>query len=443
MVGLKFTYTKAYWDETRTKAIFEFTTTTNEQEFNLKETIAFPAAIPETHESEALIRALHIAVGISYYKTFIPPVIEHPYKMSVSEASFWNTVFKNGLGEFLFTNKIPVSRLATFSKQDGLEVLSTTKTSFHKQAMLGIGGGKDSIVAGELLNKIGIVVKGFVLATREIVGQTQAVAEVMDIPLHTVKRSIDRSIIEMNNLDGAHNGHIPISVIFALIGSMVAVAEKSTYVVVANESSASLPQAIHDGNSVNHQWSKSIEFERLFQDFIHATVSSDIHYFSAIRPLTSVAIAQHFVNYPDYFEVFTSDNSLFKIDQTERTHPRWSRNSSKSLSSYILFAPYLEKSDLDKIFGHDFLDDPELIPLFSALLGQNGASVLDCVGTPDELRSSLAETVKQQKFKDSSLIAYAQENNLLQGCRPLQDFTTLHEDAFPIQLREKLLKELS
>ena len=46
-------------------------------------------------------------------------------------------------------------------------------------AILGIGGGKDSIVAGELLKGCSLPFDGFVMATGEQRGQAQAVADIM------------------------------------------------------------------------------------------------------------------------------------------------------------------------------------------------------------------------------------------------------------------------
>jgi len=361
--------------------------------------------------------------------------------MSDVEASFWNSVFKNGYGEFLFKNQLSYDQLAKFSKQDGeVSSKSNTKQKLEKQALLGIGGGKDSIVAGELLKQLNIPIKGFVLATGEVLGQTQQVADVMEIPLLAIKRRLDKQIMAINKLDGAYNGHIPISLIFGLIGAISALSNNSAYVIVANEASSSIPQVHYEDSDVNHQWSKSLEFERLFQDYIHSYVSKDLHYFSAIRPMPSLAVAHTFVKYPKYFEVFTSDNSLFRINQSERTHPRWSRDSSKSLSSFILLSALLSEKELMKIFGHNFLNDPSLETSFSAIMGEDGQIVLDCVGTPEELRSSLKRASEVGVFANAVLVNYAKLRNLLENTTPYNDLQTLEQEAFPAELKTDLLQ---
>lgn len=439
MTGQKFTITDAGWRDNRSVAYFCYTLKTNEKTFELEETLQFPAEIPESDESEKLLRALHIALAISYYKSYLPPVIEHPYAMDDVEANFWNTVYLHGLGEFLYKNSLSGSLLAKFSAQDGKRVHQNSSISWSDEVVLGIGGGKDSIVAGEILKEAGIPVSGFVLATGEILGQTQAVANVMGVKLAAVKRKLDPKILEINTLEGAYNGHIPISLIFGLVGTMLAAANQNRYVLVANEASASIPQATWEGKNINHQWSKSLEFERTLQDYLHNFVSKEMFYFSAVRPLTSVAIAKLFAQYPQYFEVFTSDNSLFKIEQSAREHPRWSKQSSKSLSSYILLAPWMSDEDLLRIFGENYLNIPDLTPMISKLLGENGQSVLDCVGTPEELKASMSEIVRQSRFSDSALVNYTVDKQLLRSGGNLDQFMTLQDHNIPTGIAPKII----
>lgn len=443
MIGQKFIIKDAGWRNDRQLAFFTYEIHTDEKTFLLEETLQFPVSLSESTESEKLLRALHIALAISYYKSFLPPVIEHKYAMTAVESEFWNTVYRNGLGEFLYKNTLSSDQLATFSSQEGIQIgAENTISSWKDIAELGIGGGKDSIVAGELLKEANIEISGFVLATGEILGQTKAVSDVMEIDLTAVKRVIDGQILDINKLEGAYNGHIPISLIFGLVGAMIAVSKEHRYVIVANEASASIPQTTWEGTSVNHQWSKSLEFERLFQDYLHAYVSEELSYFSAIRPLTSVAIAKLFAQYPKYYEVFTSDNSLFKINQQSREHPRWSSDSSKSLSSFILLAPWITDDELVRIFGQNFLNREDLTPMVSALLGENGQTVLDCVGTPEELASCLAELTDQDRFTDSALLTYTIDKKLLVGASDINSFLTIHEHAMPDLITGRLIEQL-
>ena len=63
--------------------------------------------------------------------------------------------------------------------------------------------------------------------------------------------------------------------------------------VLSNERSANAGNTEKDGRIVNHQWSKSLEFEKAFQQ-LTAPVIKDFRYFSLLRPLSELAIAKLF-----------------------------------------------------------------------------------------------------------------------------------------------------
>ncbi len=418
------------------------------QSYDFTEVIEFPVALASGPEQQACLRALHIALGVSYYKIFVPQRIEHPYEMSAAEADFWNDVWQHGLGEFLYVNKLSATDLAQFAAQPG-ENLGAGQTrqveapqSLASTALLGIGGGKDSIVARELLGKIGVAVQGFVMATGEQLGQAQAVAQVMDVPLHVIKRTLDKQLLSVQEQPGAFKGHIPISLIFGLVGATLAIATGSAYVVVANESSASIPRGNGGRMAVNHQWSKSFGFEQSLQKYLHDMVNPQLTYFSAVRQLTSVGVAKLFARLPQYFEVFTSDNFVFRIDPSKRPNGRWSLESPKSLSSFILLSAWISEPDMLRIFGRNFLDEASLEPLFLALLGVRGDPPLDCVGTVEELVLSLNLAVRQGKFAGSALLELAREHQVLSGqdwdAELAQMLTVQTDSALPTALVEPI-----
>jgi len=438
MTGKLFVYKDVKLSEDRKTVSFDYEIKTDEQSFELSEKLHFPKELPTGSVVDRLLRSLHLALGISYYKSFLPPEIDHAYFMDSEEAEFWNTIFEKGLGEFLYKNNISTDRLAKFASNNGpLKPGSQDDIGWNNNALLGIGGGKDSIVAGELLKKANISVDGFVLATNKNEGQARPVADKMNLDLLAINREIDPKILEINKLDDAMNGHVPISLIFALTGCLLATTSGSKYVIVANESSASIPQI----NEVNHQWSKSLEFERLFQAYIHTQISPELHYTSVIRPLSSVAVSKIFSRHPGYFEVFSSDNSHFKINNDQQ-NPRWSQDSPKSLSSFILLAPWLDDESLIRIFSKNLLDLEDLKELFLSLLGANDKPVLDCVGTPSELRVCLSMLASQNRLEQSALMRLAEENSMLDQNYEENMQKTLvisDEHAIPQELADKII----
>lgn len=420
------------------------------QRFELAESLRFPTPLPDNPAIQAGLRALHLALGVSYYKIFVSPKIVQPYQMSAAEADFWNSAYRNGLGEFLYVNDLTPEVLAKFSAQEGQQ-FPVGEPGNNSGVLLALGGGKDSIVAGELMKSLGQDVSGFVMATGQQLGQTKAVAETMGITLLTVERRIDPKLLELQKMPDAYRGHVPISLIFGLTGTVLALATGKKFVVVGNEASASLPRIQGNFGAVNHQWSKSLEAEAALQAFIHSNIDGSLTYFSAIREMSSVAVAKTFASYPAYFEVFTSDNSVFRLDPGQRPAGRWSLTSPKSLSSFILLGPWLAEADLLRTFSRNFLDEASLESLFLSLIGVEGEQPLDCVGTVDELTLSLNLLTKQGKFSDSHLMKLAVDRNVIKDSdwdRQLKTMLELSGDqALPAELKgqieQKLAEELA
>ena len=157
--------------------------------------------------------------------------------------------------------------------------------------------------------------------------------------------------------------------------------------------------------------------------------------------MSSVAVAKIFSKHKHYFKVFTSDNFGFRIKASKRPSQRWSEESPKTLSSYILLAAWLQQKQLHKIFGEDFLNKPSLQTLFLSLLGKAGQQPLDCVGTPEELTASLNRAYELGgDIINSYLMKLAKEQGIIGNNSYLIDplLTPSTEQAFPQALSDKL-----
>jgi hypothetical protein len=431
----------------RQRVSFLYNLSRGTDKYDFVESLEFPLPLLDTPAQQAALRALHLALGVSYYKLFLPGIIRYPYQMDASEAEFWNTVWRHGLSEFLYVNRLPVDRLAKFSPQDGtLFPPAQDNSAVPADGLLGIGGGKDSIVAREVLRDCGVALQGFVLATGEQLGQTSAVADIMAVPLLAVKRGLDKQLLAVQEQPGAYRGHIPISLIFGLVGMALACATGKKYVIVGNEASASVPHTTWGDMLVNHQWSKSLDFEKMLQRYAADYIDPQLSYFSPIRQLTSVGVAKLFSRYRAYYEVFTSDNSVFRIDPARRPTGRWSKDSPKSLSSFILLAPWIEESDMLRIFSANLLDDLALEQLFARLIGVEEHPPLDCVGTVEEMVLSLNLMAEQGKFKTSRLCDFARRKGVItdKDWQPeLARLSSLQTDqALPSPLKDKITNRL-
>jgi UDP-N-acetylmuramoylalanine--D-glutamate ligase len=349
---------------------------------------------------DRVLESVHLMLGISYYKLYCPEKVEIPYALSKEQAEFWTTIYKKGLGEFAYRNKLDPRKFAKFpfKKSARPEAVDFPRKD---RSLLGIGGGKDSIVAGELLKEAGKDFDAFLADTERSSPIVSAVVKIMGVKSLSLMRHLDPQVFEAH--PGALNGHVPISGVFAFLGLLAAVLYDYRYVVVGNEQSSNFGNVQYKGMEVNHQWSKSEEFEALLQGYTRDFLTPDITYFSLLRPFYEIRIAEMFVRYPQYFPVFSSCNRSFRVHKARPTdrktglidretglRPVWCCECAKCVFVFTMLSAFLSKKDLLKIFGKDLYEDKALEPLFKDLLGEGTMKPFDCVGTFEEMRAAYA-----------------------------------------------------
>lgn len=202
-----------------------------------------------------------------------------------------------------------------------------------------------------------------------------------------IKRVIDRKLFELNR-QGAYNGHIPVSAIYAFLSVFAATVYDYRYVVVSNERSANYGNVKYLGLMINHQWSKSMEFEKLFQNYVANFITPDIQYYSLLRTMTELEIAEQFVKYPKYFLAFSSCNRNFTISKGILAG-KWCGECPKCAFVFTGLAAYLPKEKVVRIFGKNLLEDKSLVKVFKQLLGVADIKPFECVGTPQEMKQAM------------------------------------------------------
>jgi len=369
----------------------------NQAPLEFTETIILPK-IPQNLKEESIrkiLESLLIILGISYYKLYCPPKITTSFRLSREQADFWNTVYKKGLGEFLYGNKLDPKKLAKFPNAKIKVCPERIKT--RDRVLLGIGGGKDSIVAAELLKDFDTT--SFLVETQRQDLITNRVVDKIGRPFLKIRRILDPKIFEKH--DGAYDGHIPISAIFAFLGLLMAAIYEYKYVIVANEHSSNFGNIRYKGEIINHQWSKSVEFESLFQEYARKFITPDIVYFSLLRQFYEIRIAQMFAEHKKYFPLFTSCNRNFRVFK-DRPGSLWCGECSKCAFAFLMLASFIGKKEIASIFKKNLFADNSLIPIFQDLLGFGKIKPFDCVGTFEESQAALFMASK--RFKDDIAI---------------------------------------
>ncbi|MEI7594194.1 MAG: hypothetical protein WCK02_00485 [Bacteroidota bacterium] len=336
-----------------------------------------------------LIFNIGLVESISYWKTTCSPVIKvKNYYLNKEQEGFWKKLFFNGLGEFFFLNNLNpnVNELFEFQFTSSNPIyLSDFK--LDDGYIVPIGGGKDSAVTLQTLINGGEMVTPFILNSRGATESTILQAGFSMYDVLEIKRSIDANLLNLNS-EGFLNGHTPFSALLAFLTCLIAVLSETKNIALSNESSANEPTI--PGTNINHQYSKSLEFERDFRAYFRANISSEINYFSFLRPLNELQIAALLSKYDKYLSVFRSCNVGSKTDS-------WCGACPKCLFTFIMLSPFLEYEKIVGIFGKDLLNDMDLKEYFDELTGISANKPFECVGTISEVNSSILFLISKLK----------------------------------------------
>lgn len=336
---------------------------------------------------------------ISYWKsTCSPKVIIKAGYMDNYQIDWFKKLYFYGLGEFFYVNNINTD-LDNFMS---IEVVNTNQNNFTidyngNGNLIAIGGGKDSIVSLELLKDLYEDNTTFIINPKEITINCSKTAGYTEDKMIGVIRKIDLELINLNK-EGYLNGHTPFSSLVAFLSYLIAYLSDKRYIVLSNESSANEPTVL--GTKVNHQYSKTYEFENDFNLYTKKYFNIDIKYFSLLRPLNELQIAMLFSKYEQYHQVFKSCNVGSKSEPWE-----WCSNCPKCLFVYIILSPFLYKDKLINIFGEDLFVKESLLSIFLELLGYSETKPFECVGTYSEVRFAVTLTIKNL-LKDNKELPY-------------------------------------
>jgi hypothetical protein len=359
----------------------------------LVERITFPGAPwpadPAAQDGfRRALQLLHGIAGVSYYKAGLSPELRFgPGAGNAALAEFLTAVYVNGLAEFGHVNGLDVAGRVHFAiPQAGADVAAPARPAdLPERALLAMGGGKDSLVALEMLREAGVELQPACVGESVLIRDTVRAA---GLPLLQIRRRLAPELAEMNRA-GAWNGHVPITAINSAILLCAALLYGYRYVVFANERSADeATLTTAEGCQVNHQYSKSSGFEAALRDMIRRDMGAGIEYFSILRPFSELGILQRFSRLARYHAVFSSCNRNFHLDGPRVEH-RWCRDCPKCRFAALGLALFLPPEQLLAIQGADLLDDPAQEEGFRALCRLGRDKPFECVGEAGESRAAL------------------------------------------------------
>ncbi len=325
---------------------------------------------------------------ISYWKAFCSPrVVIKPYALKKEQIDFYKKLYYNGLGEFFYVNGINVSQ-EEFLNIENYSNNYTIAQSFEVEDryIVPIGGGKDSVVTMDLLLSANRDVVPFIINPRGATVDCCSIAGFSQEKTLTCKRVIDAHLLELNE-QGCLNGHTPFSAMLAFTTLLISALTKRKYIALSNEDSAS--ESTVKGSEVNHQYSKSLEFENDFRAYVAKFVSEDFYYFSFLRPLSELHIAKLFSKL-SYQSVFKSCNAGSKQNI-------WCGKCPKCLFAFIILSPFVSKEELIAIFSKNLFEDKDLEEYFLQLCGERQTKPFECVGTVSEVKAALALCMRNRR----------------------------------------------
>lgn len=342
-----------------------------------------------TEKLSGLIFNIGMIELVSYWKIACPKtVVIKPFALNEEQKAWWKNIYFKGLGEFFYLNSIQASQddfmtIATESE----EIFDKRKFELDESNLIPVGGGKDSAVTIELLS--GSQEKNLLLMLnpRKACIDTALIAGYPEERMLIIHRRLDPVLLKLND-EGYLNGHTPFSALLAFVSLFAAAIAGKRNIILSNESSAN--ESTVDGSSVNHQYSKSYEFEKDFRGYVNAYISEDFNYFSFLRPINELQIARLFSRDAKYFSVFRSCNTGSKTDS-------WCGLCPKCLFTAIILSPFLDTTELNNIFGKDMLDDSSLLYYFKQLYGEEETKPFECVGTIDDVNAALLLTIKKRE----------------------------------------------
>ncbi len=355
----------------------------------------------------ALIDELAFSLGmaelVSYWKCACCPVVEVCCgELSDWQKGWWKKLYFNGLGEFFYRNGITpdFDSFMSITAPKHIERRTAYRGSGQTCGVLvPVGGGKDSVVSLELLKKHGAEIFPYIINPREATLGCVSAAGISPEKTIGVRRTIDKTLLALNGL-GYLNGHTPFSAVVAFSAELFAAIKGLKYIALSNESSAN--EAYVDGTVINHQYSKSTEFEKDFREYcarVFGEISDGAYpeYFSLLRPWSEWQIAREFVKYPQYFGVFQSCNLGSKTNV-------WCGGCAKCLYVYILLAAFLPDETLEKIFGCNMLEKEQLCDMLCGLVLDGEDKPFECVGTRGEVRLSLEMALETRRDNPPALL---------------------------------------
>jgi hypothetical protein len=250
------------------------------------------------------------------------------------------------------------------------------------------------------------------------------------------RRSMLPELLAMNDSGDFLNGHTPYSALLALLALLSGYLRGSALVVAGNSRSDDEPNVPeYLGRPVNHQWTKSAEYEQLLGEYRTRWLPGAPGYCSPLRPLLELQIIWSLA---PHLDAYLQTQSCNKTKSNG-----WCRSCAKCAWVFLATSALFGHSVAIAKAGGDMFGDPALSGLYQAMAGLDGDKPFECTGTEQEVRACI-QAVGQGGGSLAALAACLASPDVA-GARPLdvvlKDWG--RDDLMPAQLRERVQRAAS
>lgn len=318
-----------------------------------------------------------------------------PYSKHHTEAleRLWSTVFHKVWAQWRYENDLPDARPPAWASTPVAAGAAPVRRDRDAGELLAFcGGGKDSLVSMKLLERGGVPFASFAYAASTY-GATPPQLELIDrLQDRGAPRRRHRQITLDDFFDSPvlplYGEELGVRTVTAaetpssIFGALPLLLDRGyRSAVVGHEASANKGNLVWErtGEDVNHQWGKSLEAERLLDEYIRSELCEDTGVFSVLMPLHDVAI----------FSLLRRDEDALGATHSCNVKKPWCRRCPKCAYVWLGYRAHLSSEAVTAALPEDLLEVPENERFFHDMMGLGAHTPFECIGQIEESRLAL------------------------------------------------------
>lgn len=400
--------------------------------------------------TEAIARlAFHVAMfEINKGASFAPSrlTIAEPWQAMLTGELFdvWRIVIHHVWGQWRYEHDLPAyegPRPDWPLRRGG----SAPVTERHPEGgnLWFCGGGKDSLLASELLTEIGEPFDALEYS-HSIYGRSQPQIALIDrlvdattagrrhrIYMYDTSTDLPPPALADLGIPGVKYvlaAETPASLFASL---PVAIAHGYGNLLVGHERSANVGNLIWDrsGEDINHQWGKSLVAERLLGDYVATHLAPGIEYFSVLQPANDALV----------FGALRQAGERIALAHSCNVAKPWCMRCAKCAYVWICYKAWLPWQPVDAVFGGTNLCDLDDTQVwYRQMLGLDDHTPFECIGQIEEVR--LAFTMARARGLGGRAMAYLDEVGVVDTAAILDRYLAVgDEHRIPAGLAPRIL----